>query len=84
MSSEPDAYPVAYCAPGKRFAAALTLMLKGEQVARIEEHLWLKDSADVIVIREPLGAALSAMSPVLAYGSLPPLPVPPWTPVTGV
>lgn len=52
MSGEPDAYPVAYCAPGKRLAAALTLMLKGEQVARIEEHRWLEGSTDVIVISE--------------------------------
>jgi len=48
----PDGYPVAYCAPGQRFAAALILMLKGEQVARIEEHPWV-EGANVIVISEP-------------------------------
>lgn len=48
-----DDYPVAYCAPGKRFAAAFALMLKGEQVARIIEHPWLEGSSDAIVMSEP-------------------------------
>lgn len=47
-----DAYPVAYCAPGRRFAAALTLMLKGEEVARIVEHPWLEGAASVYVVAE--------------------------------
>ena len=53
MSGEPDAYPVAYCAPGQRLAAELALMLKGERVARIAEHPWLEGISDVIVISEP-------------------------------
>lgn len=53
MTSEPDAYPVAYCAPGGKLAAALTLMLKDEQVARIEEHPWLEGAEGVyIVVKE--------------------------------
>lgn len=53
MSTEVgDAYPVAYCAPGQRFAAALTLMLKGEQVARIVEHPWLEGAEGVYVVAE--------------------------------
>lgn len=47
-----DAYPVAYCAPGRRFAAALTLMFKGEEVARIVEHPWLEGTAGVYVVAE--------------------------------
>lgn len=59
----PDAYPVAYCAPGSRLAAALTLMLKGEQVARIEEHPWLEGATGVYVVTEdPLD--LTKMLPV--------------------
>jgi hypothetical protein len=49
---EPDAYPVAYCAPGRRLAAAFTLMLKGEQVARIVEHPWLEGADGVYVVAE--------------------------------
>ena len=48
-----DGYPIAYCAPGRKFDAALTLMFKGEQVARILEHPWLEGKTDVIVISEP-------------------------------
>jgi hypothetical protein len=44
-------YPVAYCAPGQHFAAALTLALKGEQVERIREHPWLEGRTDVLVMR---------------------------------
>lgn len=47
-----DAYPVAYCAPGRRLAAALTLMLKGEEVARIVEHPWLEGADGVYVVAE--------------------------------
>jgi hypothetical protein len=49
----PDDYPVAYCAPGRRYAAALALALKGEQVERITEHPWLEGRTDVIVMAEP-------------------------------
>ena len=52
MSGEPDAYPVAYCAPGQRFAAAFTLTFKGEQVARIVEHPWLEGTTGVYVVAE--------------------------------
>ncbi len=48
-----DGYPVAYCAPGRRQVAALTLVIKGEQVARITEHPWLEGSTSVIVVSEP-------------------------------
>lgn len=49
MSSEPH-LPTAYCAPGRKLAAALTLMFKVEDVAEIREHPWLEGSSDVLVI----------------------------------
>jgi hypothetical protein len=52
VSSETE-YPVAYCAPGRRFAAALALMVKGEQVADIKEHSYLKGCTDVLVMAQP-------------------------------
>lgn len=42
--------PTAYCAPGQKLAAALTLMFKGEDVAEIREHPWLEGSTDVLVV----------------------------------
>ena len=46
-------YPVAYCAPVRRYAAALTLICKGEQVARIVEHAGLEGSDRVVVADGP-------------------------------
>jgi hypothetical protein len=54
------AYPVAYCAPGSKTAAALTLMLKGEQVAEIAEHPWLAGHTDILVVREDPHILLSS------------------------
>jgi hypothetical protein len=52
-SSEPgDAYPVAYCAPGRREAAEETLAGRGEHVARIVEHAWLEGADGVYVVAE--------------------------------
>lgn len=48
-----DGYPVAYCAPGQRLGTAIALVLKGEQVARIEEHPWLKGNAGFVVSEPP-------------------------------
>lgn len=45
-------YPVAYCAPGGRTAAAIALMLQGEQVAEIAEHPWMSGRSDILVVRE--------------------------------
>lgn len=53
MTDESNEYPVAYCAPGERAAAALTLMLKGERVEQIREHPYLKGHSDVLVMRQP-------------------------------
>jgi hypothetical protein len=52
VTEDQNAYPVAYCAPGKRLAAAFTLMVKGEQVARIVEHPWLEGAEGVYVVAE--------------------------------
>ena len=60
-----DLYPVAYCAPGQRLAAALTLMFKGEPAARIVEHPWLEGKTEIYVIAKPpelLGPLSSLLS----------------------
>lgn len=44
-----DAYPAAYCAPGKRGAAEAILTARGEHVARIVEHPWLEGATDIYV-----------------------------------
>ncbi len=48
--SPPDGgYPVAWCAPGRKTAAALALWLRGEHVERVEEHPYLAGTGDVYV-----------------------------------
>lgn len=49
--SDDDKQPVAYCAPGKRPIAELTLLLHGEQVSEVREHPWLEGMADAIVCK---------------------------------
>jgi hypothetical protein len=50
-----DAYPVAYCAPGGRAAAAILLAMRGEEVARIVEHPWLEGATSIYVVaQDPL------------------------------
>lgn len=44
-----DAYPVAYCAPGKRAEAERVLAERGHRVARIIEDPWLEESGDLYV-----------------------------------
>lgn len=50
MSQDAPPLPTAYCAPGRQFAAALALALRGERVAEIVEHPWLEGSTDVLVV----------------------------------
>lgn len=53
MSEQPeDAYPIAYCAPGRRPIAELILLARGEQVARIIEHPWLEGADGIYVVAE--------------------------------
>jgi hypothetical protein len=47
-----DAYPVAYCAPGRRPIAELLLAARGESVARIVEHPWLEGADGIYVAAE--------------------------------
>jgi hypothetical protein len=42
---------LAYCAKGRKAAAALTLALRGEKVSEISEHPWL--DGDQIVLINP-------------------------------
>ena len=47
-------WATAYCAPGRKLAAALALMMQGEQAAEIVEHAWLAGDDRVILVREPV------------------------------
>lgn len=41
---------LAYCAPGRRLDAALTLMLRGEQVTEVAESPVLTGSTDIVLV----------------------------------
>ena len=41
---------LAYCAPGRKVAAGLSLMLQGEQVTEVTENPLLAGSTDVILV----------------------------------
>jgi hypothetical protein len=41
---------LAYCAPGRKLTAALTLILLGEQVSGVEESQALTGSTDIILV----------------------------------
>lgn len=47
---EPQVWPVAYCAPGGRFDAAFTLMVRNELVTAIEEHPWLEGTGNILLV----------------------------------
>ena len=51
-------FPVAYCAPGRKLAAAMTLMLNGENKTRIVEHPWLEGRTDVLIVLTSPGSGL--------------------------
>ncbi len=52
MSAE-VAYPVAYCAPGRKDITALRLAAEGCSVNQIIEHAWLDGLTDAFVVTEP-------------------------------
>lgn len=59
MSEDPAPLPTAFCAPGNRTIAMLTLAARGEQVAEIIEHPYLEGNRNIIL-----------MSPDLVNGKL--------------
>jgi hypothetical protein len=45
--------PVAYCPLGRKYAAELTLTLKGEPFSEVIEHPWLKDWDGILLVTDP-------------------------------
>jgi hypothetical protein len=42
--------PTAYCAPGRKQAAAVALALRGENYGEIKEHPWLEGRDDILMV----------------------------------
>lgn len=54
MTADPE-WDFAFCAPGGKPLAALTLLLSGDNVPEIQEHPWLNlEPGQVLLMRDPL------------------------------
>jgi hypothetical protein len=65
MSDTDIPLPVAYCAPGRKVIAALTLMARGERYSDLLEHPFLEGHDDIWLVAppEPLGLPPFEMVP---------------------
>jgi hypothetical protein len=55
--------PTAYCAPGRKTAAALSLTLRGEDCGEIIEHPWLDGDKVIVIYPEALSPGVDYAFP---------------------